>query len=208
MSNIAKTPNRNAILVRALIILFMGGLVNTPAVFVAPLAEHYGWTTEAVAGVATYMAFMCTPGHFLSGWMLGRVGAKKTLMIGCVVMGLAFLLSGLVPEESPWMLYITFSVLQGIGVGFLYTGGIYSATGWYPDKRGLVSGLALACNGGAATFLAPLIARLIVVLGVKVTLFIVGAAVIVIGLTAAAGLQSVPEGYIPEGWKADEEDEI
>ena len=115
MSN-AKTVKRTGVLIRALIILFMGGVVNSAAVFVSPLASHYNWTVESIAGVATFMALMQTPGHILSGWMLGKVGGKKTLMIGCVLLGLAFALSSFVPAGSPWMLYITFSVLQGLGV--------------------------------------------------------------------------------------------
>ncbi|MCI9469463.1 MAG: OFA family MFS transporter [Oscillospiraceae bacterium] len=203
MSN-AKTVNRTGVLIRALIILFMGGVVNSAAVFVSPLAAHYGWTVESIAGVATFMALMQTPGHILSGWMMGKFGGKTTLMVGCVLLGLAFFLSSFVPAGSPWMLYVTFSVLQGLGVGFTYTGGTYCATGWYPDKRGLASGLCMAFNGGAATFLAPLIARLIVVMGIKVTLLVVGVAIIVIGLTAAVGLKAAPVGYIPEGWSGEE----
>ncbi len=134
MDNAIKTPNRTGILVRALIVLAMCGIVNSAAVFVSPMAKHFGWTTEAIAGVATYMAFMQTPGHILSGWLLGKIGAKKTLILGCILLGLAFLLSGMVPSGSPWMLYITFSVLQGLGVGFTYTGSTYCATGWYPES--------------------------------------------------------------------------
>lgn len=161
-----KLPSRTGILVRALIILFVGGMVNSAAVFVNPLAEQFAWSTESVAGVITFMATMQTPGHILSGWMLGRVGAKKTLIIGCVLLGLAFVLSGLVPAGAPWLLYVTFSVFQGLGVGFTYTGATYCATGWYPDKRGLASGLCMALNGGSATFLAPLVVKLIDVAGI------------------------------------------
>ena len=107
MDKAIKTPNRTGILVRALIVLAMCGIVNSAAVFVSPMAKHFGWTTEAIAGVATYMAFMQTPGHILSGWLLGKIGAKKTLILGCILLGLAFLLSGMVPSGSPWMLYIT-----------------------------------------------------------------------------------------------------
>lgn len=181
MDKAIKTPNRTGILVRALIVLAMCGIVNSAAVFVSPMAKHFGWTTEAIAGVATYMAFMQTPGHILSGWLLGKIGAKKTLILGCILLGLAFLLSGMVPSGSPWMLYITFSVLQGLGVGFTYTGSTYCATGWYPDKRGFASGLCMAFNGGSATFLAPLIVKLIGSIGIIVTLYIVGGAIIVIG---------------------------
>ena len=101
MDKAIKTPNRTGILVRALIVLAMCGIVNSAAVFVSPMAKHFGWTTEAIAGVATYMAFMQTPGHILSGWLLGKIGAKKTLILGCILLGLAFLLSGMVPSGSP-----------------------------------------------------------------------------------------------------------
>lgn len=101
MATTQKLPSRTGILVRALIILFVGGMVNSAAVFVNPLAEQFAWSTESVAGVITFMATMQTPGHILSGWMLGRVGAKKTLIIGCVLLGLAFVLSGLVPAGAP-----------------------------------------------------------------------------------------------------------
>ena len=206
MNNTIKKQNRTGILVRGLIVLAMCGIVNSAAVFVSPMAQHFGWTTEAIAGVATWMAFMQTPGHILSGWMLGKFGAKKTLITGCVLLGLAFLLSGFVPASSPWMLYITFSVLQGLGVGFTYTGSTYCATGWYPDKRGLASGLCMAFNGGSATFLAPLIVKLIGSVGITVALYIVGAAIMVIGICAAIGMKSAPVGYAPDGWKAKEDD--
>ena len=209
MAATQKLPNRTGILVRALIILFAGGMVNSAAVFVNPLAQQYGWTTESVAGVITFMATMQTPGHILSGWMLGKVGAKKTLIIGCVLLGLAFLLSGLVPAGAPWLLYVTFSVFQGLGVGFTYTGATYCATGWYPDKLGLASGLCMAFNGGSATFLAPLVAKLIESAGIISTLYIVGGGILIIGIVSAAGLRTAPAGYIPEGWtrKASSDDE-
>lgn len=82
MSN-QQSISRTGVLVRALIILFMCGIVNSSAVFVSPLATHYEWSVEYVASVATFMALMMTPGHILSGWMMGRVGAKKVLITGC-----------------------------------------------------------------------------------------------------------------------------
>ena len=97
-------------------------------------------------------------------------------------------------------------ILQGLGVGFTYTGSTYCATGWYPDKRGFASGLCMAFNGGSATFLAPLIVKLIGSIGIIVTLYIVGGAIIVIGICAAIGLKSAPVGYAPAGWKAKADD--
>ena len=119
MDKAIKTPNRTGILVRALIVLAMCGIVNSAAVFVSPMAKHFGWTTEAIAGVATYMAFMQTPGHILSGWLLGKIGAKKTLILGCILLGLAFLLSGMVSngeEAFPGIQRLCFYDIDTYGI--------------------------------------------------------------------------------------------
>ena len=56
MATTQKLPSRTGILVRALIILFVGVMVNSAAVFVNPLAEQFAWSTESVAGVLPFMA--------------------------------------------------------------------------------------------------------------------------------------------------------
>ena len=97
-----------------------------------------------------------------------------------------------------------------MGVGFSYTPSTYTAISWFPDKRGLASGLCMACNGGSASFLAPICANLINVAGVETAMILIG---IVLGgiilLCTITGFQQAPEGYAPEGYvpPADTSDE-
>lgn len=199
--------NRNQILIRCLLVMLFAGILNSAAVFVKPLATYYEWSTDAIANVSTTMLFIWTPGALLGGWLMSRIGAKKTLILGAVLFGAGLVLSGLIPKSSPWMLYITFSFMQGLGNGMAYTAATYVATSWYPDKRGLAAGLCMAFNGGSSAFLAPLCSKLTQATNIKVTLIVVGLVAGIICLISALGIRQAPLGYVPSGYKPKENKE-
>lgn len=101
------------------------------------------------------------------------------------------------PQSSPWLLYVTFSFLQGLGNGLAYTVATYVSTGWYPDKRGLVSGLCMAFTGGSSAFLAPICSKLVQSTGIISTLRIVGLVSLVVCVVCALGVRQAPVGYTP-----------
>lgn len=89
-----------------------------------------------------------------------------------------------------------------MGVGFSYTPATYTAISWFPDKRGLASGLCMACNGGSASFLAPICANLVNVIGVEMAMILIG---IILGgiilICSVSGFQSKPlKDYVPAGY--------
>lgn len=133
--------NRLGILIRCLVILLITGVTNSAAVFVSPLAAHFNWTADAIANVSTTMLLCWTPGALIGGTLMSKIGARNAMLLGAVLFPLGTLTSSFVPQSSPWLLYVTFSFLQGLGNGLAYTVATYVSTGWYPDKRGLVSGL-------------------------------------------------------------------
>jgi OFA family oxalate/formate antiporter-like MFS transporter len=72
-----------------------------------------------------------------------------------MLLGLSFLLSAfLVSGDRPWMLYLTYGIIGGAGIGFAYVCPIAAAVKWFPDKKGLVTGLAVAGFGAGALFFA------------------------------------------------------
>ena len=169
-----RSVDRSGILVRALVIMLAAGIVNAPAIFVTPLSVLKGWEAETVAGAATMMGTFTVVGHFFGGMLLSKIGAKNTVTIGGLAILLAFVGTALVPASAPVLLYVTYGAFFGIGVGFSYTPATYTALGWFPDRRGLVSGACMACNGGSASFLAPIGAKLINVVGVQTAMIIIG----------------------------------
>ena len=138
---------RLGILIRCLVILLITGVTNSAAVFVSPLAKHFNWTADAIANVSTTMLLCWTPGALIGGTLMSKIGAKNAMLLGAILFPLGTLTSSFVPQSSPWLLYVTFSFLQGLGNGLAYTVATYVSTGWYPDKRGLVSGLCMAFTG-------------------------------------------------------------
>ena len=191
--------NRLGILIRCLVILLITGVTNSAAVFVSPLAAHFNWTADAIANVSTTM--LCwTPGALIGGTLMSKIGARNAMLLGAVLFPLGTLTSSFVPQSSPWLLYVTFSFLQGLGNGLAYTVATYVSTGWYPDKRGLVSGLCMAFTGGSSAFLAPICSKLVQSTGIISTLRIVGLVSLVVCVVCALGVRQAPVGYTPAGF--------
>lgn len=196
----AHNVNRNAILVRSLIVLLFAGLINATAVLISPLAAYYGWDKSATANVGSTMLTFWPIGAIIGGKVLQSLGGKKVVLLGTVIFVVGLVGSALVPASSPGMLYFTYSCCIGIGNGILYCGAQFCALSWFPEKKGLVTGLCMAVNGGSSAFLAPLMAYITAASNIKVTLITCGVVSGIACLISCLGMQGAPAGYIPEGY--------
>jgi OFA family oxalate/formate antiporter-like MFS transporter len=220
--------NRWTVVAGALIVQVILGTVYAFSVFVRPLQVEFGWdrTTTQWAfslALATFAVAMIPAGR-----LQDRIGPRRVATIGGILLGCSFLLAALlVSEGRPWALYLTYGVLGGAGIGFGYVCPIAAAVKWFPDKKGLITGLAVAGFGAGALFFAGpaselllppsqsgqamgLSQILLVGLGIaKGTGFGIGwkaffvlhgvvcAGAVMLGATL---LRNPPEGYQPPGW--------
>ena len=224
-----QTVRRWPVMVGALIIQVILGTVYAFSVFVRPLELEFGWdraTTQWAFSVAlATFAIVMIP----AGRLQDRLGPRKVAMIGGALLGLSFLLGALlVTGNRPWMLYLTYGVIGGAGIAFGYVCPIAAAVKWFPDKRGLITGLAVAGFGAGALFFAGpastlllppgnggedamgLSQILLVGLGIaKGSGFGIGwkAFFVLHGVVCAGAviggatlLRNPPEGYTPPGW--------
>jgi OFA family oxalate/formate antiporter-like MFS transporter len=133
---------RWTVIAGALIVQVILGTVYAFSVFVRPLETEFSWgrtTTQWAfsAALATF-ALMMIP----AGKLQDRIGPRKVATMGGVLLGLSFLLGALlVTEDRPWALYLTYGIIGGAGIGMAYVCPISAAIKWYPDKKGLISGL-------------------------------------------------------------------
>jgi OFA family oxalate/formate antiporter-like MFS transporter len=147
--------SRWTVLAGAMIVQIILGTVYAFSVFVKPLETEFGWdrtTTQWAFSIAllTFAAVMIPAGR-----LQDKIGPRKVASIGGVLLGLSFLLgSVLVAESRPWSLYLTYGVIGGAGIGFAYVCPIAAAMKWFPDKKGLVTGLSVAGFGAGALFFA------------------------------------------------------
>jgi OFA family oxalate/formate antiporter-like MFS transporter len=150
-----EVANRWTIILGALLVQVILGTVYAFSVFVAPLELEFGWgraTTQWAFSFAL-AAFAIT--MIPAGRLQDRYGPRRIAMIGGGLLGLSFLLGALlVAAERPWALFLTYGVIGGAGIGFGYVCPIAAAMKWFPDKKGLVTGLAVAGFGAGALFFA------------------------------------------------------
>ncbi|MCL2697976.1 MAG: OFA family MFS transporter [Oscillospiraceae bacterium] len=111
------------------------------------------------------LLLMMTVGSIIGGKLAARYSTRIVVFIGGLILALGFFLSSLVTADYPWMLWITYGVIGGLGMGFTYSTTIACAQKWYPHKRGLVTGVIVASLGFGGVVLTPIVERLIAVFG-------------------------------------------
>jgi OFA family oxalate/formate antiporter-like MFS transporter len=103
--------------------------------------------------------------------------------------------------DKLWWLYLSYGVIGGIGVGLSYIVPIAVLVKWFPDKRGLITGIAVGGFGAGALVTAPIATRLIQSVGVLHTFAYLGIAYLVITVATGYFMQTPPAGWKPEGWE-------
>jgi OFA family oxalate/formate antiporter-like MFS transporter len=122
-------------------------------------------------------------------------------LAGAVMYGLGVFLASFTNGRL-WWLYLTYGVIGGVGLGLGYIVPVAVLVKWFPDRRGLITGIAVGGFGAGALITAPLATRLIAASGVLNTFAILGLASLVIALAAGSMMRNPPEGWRPDGWTA------
>lgn len=129
-------------------------------------------------------------------------GPRKSGLLAAVFFGLGVTGSGLaVALGSKYLLYLFYGVLGGIGLGVGYIAPVSTLVKWFPDRRGLATGLAIMGFGFAAAIASPVMNSLIASVGVQNTFFILGITYFVIMTLSSLYLEKPPEGWLPEGFQ-------
>jgi len=129
----------------------------------------------------------------VSGFLVERFGARRLLAVGTVLTGASWV-SG-AQAQSLVALYLTYGVLAGIGSGIVYIGVVGLMVKWFPDRRGLASGIAAAGYGMGASLTTFPIAHGLATAGLEQTLTVYGLVFGAIGLVGTLFLRTPPEGY-------------
>jgi OFA family oxalate/formate antiporter-like MFS transporter len=196
MTNIS---NRWTIAVAGILMQIALGAVYAWSVFRIPLSQTYGWSISQVTVAFELAILVLGFAAFAGGLWMRRVGPRPVAMLAAVLYGLGTALAG--TSHSLTMLYLTYGVLGGVGLGLGYIVPIATLVRWFPDKRGMITGLAVAGFGAGALITAPIAERLIASVGVSRTFVILGIAYFAIILLSAMVMTNPPEGYAPAGFR-------
>jgi len=169
------------------------------SVFVAPLEKEFGWKRSDTSSVFTWAVVVFALTFIVAGRLQDKFGPFWVSLTGGVLVSLGFFLCSY--THSLTYLIVCFGVIGGLGNGFGYSTPIPVMAKWFPDKRGLAVGLAVAGYGGGSAIFGPLAnLKLIPAYGVHTTFQILGGIFLVMTVFGAFLLRNPPVGYKPPGW--------
>jgi len=175
------------------------GAVYAWSVFRKPLATQFHWSIAEVTLTFTIAIFVLGLAAFFGGLWNDRSGPRVVAMTGGLLYGMGTILASLSAGRL-WWLYLTYGFIGGIGLGFSYIIPVSVLVKWFPDKRGLMTGIAVGGFGAGALITAPVATRLIQSVGVMTTFAYLGTAFLVICVGAGFFMQNPPADWKPEGW--------
>jgi oxalate/formate antiporter len=169
--------------------------------FTGPLNQKLGTTLSEIQVTFSLLIVLQTFFSPFQAYLVDRFGPKLLISIGAIMSGGSWVLSSY--ADSLTALYISYGVIGGFGTGIIYVGIIGLVVRWFPDRRGLATGLAAAGYGFGAFFTSFPIDSMIKSSGYERTLLVWGIIQAAIGSVAALGLRVPPEGYRPPGFNPD-----
>ena len=174
------------------------GAVYAWSVFRAPLAKQFGWSISEITLTFTISIFVLGFAAFFGGLWLNRKGPRIVALTGGALYGLGVFLASFTHNLS-W-LYISYGLIGGIGLGLGYIVPVAVLVKWFPDRRGLITGIAVGGFGAGALITAPVATRLIQSVGVLSTFAYLGIAYLIVTIISGSFMQNPPDGWKPEGW--------
>ncbi len=181
------------------------GILYSWSVFRGPLEQLHGWSRAQSVMPYRYSLLAFAAGMIVAGFWQDKKGPRVVASVGGILLSLGCLVAGLLHETVDGLVF-GYGVIAGVGVGFAYVTPIAMCVKWFPDRRGLIVGLAVMGFGLGPLVFGPWLEWMI---GKDVTLmsatipraFFVLSAVFLVGVAGAAQLYAVPPaGWKPVGW--------
>ena len=154
--------------------------------------------------IASYMASLpytiflalFVVGNYVGGVMQKKHSVKMIMLIGYLLMAVGLFSTSLLPSSAPAGMWFTYGTLLGIGDGMVYNVIIAMMQKWFPDKKGLATGITLAVLGVSATILSPLSSTWLTNYGFTGTFRILAVIFAVVAVFGMLTIKAPPAGYM------------
>lgn len=181
------------------------GILYSWSVFRGPLEQMHGWTRAQSVMPYRYSLLAFAAGMIVAGLWQDRKGPRVVASVGGVLLALGCAVAGVL-HETVEGLVLGYGVIAGVGVGFAYVTPIAMCVKWFPDRRGMIVGLAVMGFGLGPLVFGPwlewMIGKEVAAMGDTIPrTFFVLSALFLVGVVGAAQLYAVPPaGWKPQGW--------
>ena len=194
-----KTRNRYVIASSGITLHLMIGGVYAWSVFTGPIVKQTGWAETSVSFAFSLAIFFLGMSAAFMGRLVEKFGPTITGTISSVCYGLGVFLTGIaISNQQLWLLYLAYGVIGGLGLGAGYVTPVSTIIRWFPDKRGLATGLAIMGFGFAALLTGPIAQTLMASFGVSSTFYILGIFYFLVMIIAAQFIKKPRQIELPK----------
>ncbi|SES12549.1 L-lactate MFS transporter [Salipaludibacillus aurantiacus] len=194
------TKNRWLIALSAISIHLSIGAAYAYSVYTNPIRDTVGWSTTGITLSFTIMMALAGIAAAFFGPFVERNGPRKSAMIAAILFGLGQAGAGVaVAVDSLLLFLLTYGFASGLGMGIGYIAPVSTLVKWFPDRRGLATGMAVLGFGAGALITAPVAASLMGSIGISMTFYILGISYFILMVIGASYIARPPEGWMPEG---------
>ena len=160
MTTNASLNKRWLYLVSGVFTMLFSGVLYAWSILKIPFKNDFGWSDSILAFNFTLtMCFFCL-GAFFGSLICKKIGTRLTLIIAGALVGTGFVTTGLLSAQTPYLLYLTYAVLAGTGIGISYNVVVSTVNSWFPDKKGFSSGCLMMGFGVSTLLLGNIISSL------------------------------------------------
>lgn len=144
------------ILVFSVFAMLFAGIIYAWSILKVPFSNDFGWTASQLS--LNFTLTMCTfcLGGLLGSFLARKIGVKPSALISALLSGSGMALTGLLNGQSVAMLYLTYALMAGLGIGIAYNVIISTVSAWFPDKKGLCTGCLMMGFGASSLILGNL----------------------------------------------------
>lgn len=140
--------------------MLFSGILYAWSILKVPFKEVYGWSDSLLAfNFTVTMCFFCL-GAFFGSLISNKFGSKLPLLISGILVGTGFAITGIIPRDAYYILYITYGILAGTGIGISYNVIVSTVNMWFPDKKGLCSGCLMMGFGISTLLMGKIISKM------------------------------------------------
>lgn len=160
MTTNASLNKRWLYLISGVFTMLFSGVLYAWSILKIPFKNEFNWSDSVLAFNFTLtMCFFCL-GAFFGSLICKKIGPKITLILAGILVGVGFVTTGLLSNQIPYLLYLTYAVLSGTGIGISYNVVVSTVNSWFPDKKGFSSGCLMMGFGISTLLLGNIISAL------------------------------------------------
>ena len=191
--------NRNVVLGAGMVLQLCAGIVYMWSVFRGPVAAYLNWDPADAAFTSSIMLAAFVVGIVGGGKLQDKLGPRVVLIGASLLFSLGMILTSLVTAANPKMIYVTYGVIAGLGVGMVYTTTVSVVQKWFPDRRGFATGMMVSAFGFSLVIFTPIASSLLASKGVPFTFTAIGILFLVVCTLSSLPIVNPPQDFLPAG---------